>query len=194
MTTTTLNSLFRPFRLAVSTLAAVALLAFAMASRAADGTAVPATADQLIEKLKPSTNSPKSTGQPREKTDHEKRMELIGISIGAVAAPLGIGIAILAVWCDYRKRQNLIQACHVERMAALEKGLELPPYPREPFSDSDSSEPNTPSTGLRPGLILFGLGAGAWFFLGNLALILVGLGVAYLVYYAIEGRKFGPKG
>lgn len=193
MTTTTLNPLSRPFRLAVSTLAAAVLLAFVLASRAADGTAVPATADQLIEQLKPSTNAAKGAGQPREKTDHEKRIELIGISIGAVAAPMGIGIGILALWFDYKKRQNLIQACHEERMAALEKGLELPPYPREPFSDSGSDENDTPSTGLRPGLILLGLGIGAWFFLGNLALILVGLGVAYLVYYAVEGRKFGPK-
>lgn len=193
MTTTTLNPFLRPFRFAISTLTTAAFLAFTVASFAADGIAVPATADQLVEQIKPSTNSTKGTGQPREKTDHEKRRELIGISIGAVAVPLGLGIAILAVWSDYKKRQNLIQACHQERMAALDKGLELPPYPRELFADSDSAEQRAPSTGLRPGLILLGLGVGTWFCFGKLAFILVGFGAAYLLYYAIEGRKCGPK-
>ena len=189
MTQTILNPFFRRIRLVLRTLLAAVLLVSAWLCHAADGTALPETAAQLVDQLQPSTNSPSGSSRPLKQTEHQKRMELIGISIGAVVAPMGLGLAILAVWGDYKKRQNLIKACHEERMAALEKGLELPPYPSEPFTSSDSSESDGPSTGLKPGLVWLGIGIGAVFFLGKLAAIPIGIGVAYLLYYAIEGRK-----
>ena len=111
------------------------------------------------------------------------------------AVVFGTGIPLLAIWCEFKKRQRMIEACHQERMLALEKGIELPPFPSDPFRQSDeSSDCSSPGTGLKPGLVWLGIGIGTLFFSWNLfswrfATIPLGIGVAYLLYYAIEGRK-----
>ena len=122
--------------------------------------------------------------------------ELMGMSIGFVAVVMGIGIGMLAIWTEHKKRITLMQLCHQERMAALEKGLELPPFPQE-----EAEAPEVPGSGLKGGLIWLALGIGLGLFLGfqekpdihpALSAIPVALGVAYLLYYAIVGRKLQP--
>ena len=111
------------------------------------------------------------------------------------AVVFGTGIPLLAIWCEFKKRQRMIEACHQERMSALEKGIELPPFPSDPFRQSDeSSDCSGGGTGLKPGLVWLGIGIGTLFFSWNLfswkfATIPLGIGVAFLLYYAIEGRK-----
>ncbi len=106
------------------------------------------------------------------------------------AVVLGTGIPLLAIWCEFKKRQRLVEVCHQERMSALDKGIELPPFPSEPFRQSEeSSDCGGSGTGLKAGLIWLGIGLGAIFFLEKMAAIPIGIGVAYLLYYAIEGRK-----
>ena len=136
--------------------------------------------------------------QRKEMSDHEKRMELIGLGLGCVVAPMGIGIAFFAIWIDYRKRHEVMAICHQERMAALEKGLELPPFPPE-FCQSDiNPKPPIPGTGLKPGLMWLATGVGLWLFLSpknqglfhpSVGAIPAAVGVAHLVYFAVEGRK-----
>jgi hypothetical protein len=191
MTTPTMNLLPRTVRAVGRALLAATLLASISPSFAADA-GTPSAADTvspLVEQAQPVTSPPAALKKTREKSDHEKRVELMGISLGFVAVVMGIGIAFFAVWCDYRKRQNLIKACHEERMAALEKGFELPPYPRELGAKPDAPESETPSSGLEAGLIWLGVGIGALVFSWKIGGIPLGVGVAYLVYYLIEGRK-----
>ena len=111
-----------------------------------------------------------------------------GMVLAAVV--LGTGIPLLAIWCEFKKRQSLIEVCHQERMSALEKGIELPPFPSEPFRQSDeASDCGGSGTGLKPALVWLGVGIGTLFFSSKFAAIPLGIGAAYLLYYAIEGRK-----
>lgn len=139
--------------------------------------------------------------KPRAKDDHEKLIELLGLGLGIFATVFGIGIAFFAIWIDYRKRRDLIEICHQERLAALDKGLELPPFPLE-FCQSDiNPKPCIPGTGLKAGLMWLAVGIGLWLFLSShvwglfnrsVSAIPAAIGVAYLVYYVLEGRKVKP--
>jgi len=124
--------------------------------------------------------------------------EIMALSIPIVAIVMGIGIGMLAIWTEHKRRVALMELCHKERMAALEKGLEPPPFPQE---QSESVE--APKTGLKGGLIWLALGIGLGLFLGlqpkpefhpALSAIPIALGLAYLIYYGIEGRKHSPTG
>ena len=54
---------------------------------------------------------------------------------------------------------------------------------------SESPECSSPGTGLKPALVWLGIGIGTLFFSWKFATIPIGIGLAYLLYYAIEGRK-----
>ena len=116
---------------------------------------------------------------------------VMALSIPIIAIVLGIGIGAFAVWLDYKKRERLLEACHEERMTALEKGLEVPPFPSDFESTFKKNSPR--GTGLKPALIFLGLGAGLYFgHQREASAIIFFLGVAMLLYYLIEGRKFRP--
>jgi hypothetical protein len=85
---------------------------------------------------------------------------------------------------------------HAERMAAIERGMDIPPLPIELIDGR--STPRRRRSSLLPGLV--------WFFIGlavvigtvsihdadipvMLGLIPLGIGLAYLIYYVLEGRK-----
>jgi len=124
---------------------------------------------------------------------------MIGLCLGAVAVVFGFSIACLAIWTEAQKRRDLISAVHRERMAALEKGLDLPPFPSEwPSRDAAGCGPGVPSSGLKPGLMWLATGIGLWLFLSpknhgllhpSVGAIPAAVGVAHLVYFAMEGRK-----
>ena len=81
---------------------------------------------------------------------------------------------------------------HAERMAAIERGMDIPPLPIELVDGGGRRR----RTSLLPGLV--------WFFVG-LALVIgrtadgdvpsvaglipLGIGIAYLIYYYVEGRR-----
>lgn len=125
----------------------------------------------------------------------ERLVFLIPILIPIVAITLGIGIAMLAVYLNYRKRKDIFTLYHQERMVALEKGVEVPPLPDSLLSDE--ARPYNPRKHLLQGLVwLFvGLGAGVavwatvsytWALFG---LVFIGIGAAHLIYYAVEGKN-----
>jgi hypothetical protein len=66
---------------------------------------------------------------------------IIGVMIPIVAIVMGLGIGMLKLWLDYRKKREILQSHHAERMAAIEKGIELPPLPREFYGTATSSVP-----------------------------------------------------
>lgn len=122
----------------------------------------------------------------------ETIIPIFGIIFG-LGLPISIPIVFMVL--NYRKRRQLMQLHHTERMAAIERGMEIPPLPIELI---DGGSPRRRRTSLLPGLIWFFVGlavvVGAYsahdedvpVFLG---LIPLGIGLAYLIYYFVEGRK-----
>jgi hypothetical protein len=121
------------------------------------------------------------------------------IPIFGIVIPIGGGLAALVVWLtlNYHKRRKLMELHHTERMAAIERGMEIPPLPIELIDGR--STPKRRRTALLPGLVWFFIGLAVT--VGALAnsdsadipvfigLIPLGIGLAYLIYYFIEGRK-----
>ena len=108
----------------------------------------------------------------------------------------GIGMIITWIITEAAKNRKIYELFHKERLAAIEKGIELPPLPLELFKE-------TSRIGKRPRYLLKGL---IWLFVGLTgltalyfdprvrdyalyALIPAGVGAAYLLYYAVAGRK-----
>src|SRR5688572_19842629 len=54
---------------------------------------------------------------------------VIGAFIPIVAITFGIGIGCLAIWSEHKRKLELIDRLHRERMLALEKGVEPPALP-----------------------------------------------------------------
>ena len=120
------------------------------------------------------------------------------IPIFGIVVPIGGSLAALVVWLtlNYRKRRKLMELHHAERMAAIERGMEIPPLPIELIDGR--SVPKRRRTALLPGLV--------WFFIGLalvvgslvggvedmpvfIGLIPLGIGLAYLIYYFVEGKN-----
>jgi hypothetical protein len=119
--------------------------------------------------------------------------------IPLLAIALGIGgpAVVIIVWftLNYHKRRKLMELHHTERMAAIERGMEIPPLPIELIDGR--STPKRRRTALLPGLVWFFIGLA--FTVGALisrdedipvfaGLIPLGIGLAYLIYYFVEGR------
>lgn len=113
---------------------------------------------------------------------------LVAIMFG-VGVPLSIPILWIAL--NYRKRRRLMELNHIERMAAIERGMEVPPLPLE-LIDGRSRRRSS----LLPGLVWFFIGlamvAGSLSIGDDLpvvfGLVPLGIGLAYLIYYGVEGR------
>lgn len=121
--------------------------------------------------------------------------EAIEALIPMTAIVMGIGIAMLGVWFDYRKKSEIAAQLHRERLAAIERGMEPPPLPPELFHRRG----RTPADFLRRGLVWLFIGvaittamllehqAGAWF-----GLIPAAAGLANLAVLLIQGRSPVP--
>lgn len=124
---------------------------------------------------------------------------VLALSIPIVAIVLGIGIGMLSLFLDYRKKREIFALHHQERMAAIEKGMEVPPLPPEFFRNGHRNRPRTPSDYLRNGLVLLCVGAavtGALYASHNdswmWGLVPAAVGVAQLLFYFLEARKAPP--
>ena len=122
------------------------------------------------------------------------RPEIIGVFIPVIAIVMGIGIGMLSVYLNYRKRTEMFALFHQERMAAIEKGIELPPLPAEFFAEDGKSP--SPHGRLLTGLVWLFLGLAltvALFFTHSGAalfgLIPTAIGLAYLIYYFAVGKR-----
>jgi hypothetical protein len=67
--------------------------------------------------------------------------ELVAIVTIVVVFGGGIALVMLRVVMDYRRKREMFQLHHTERMAAIEKGIEVPALPPEFFSDPRSHSP-----------------------------------------------------
>lgn len=115
------------------------------------------------------------------------------VAIVAILTGVGLPIAVLTLHLvlNYHKRRRLMELHHAERMAAIERGMELPPLPIELLEG-----PRRRTTSLLPGLVWFFVGFAVMIAMratgeseGMIGLVPAGVGVAYLIYYFTEGRK-----
>ena len=149
----------------------------------------------------PQVASTPSTLENNEDGNGLKTFETVmGLVIALVAIVMGIGVAFVGVWYDYKKRHAIITACHQERMAALEKGLELPPYPPDWLAGHPQEAPAPRSfiKGLRAGLMWLVIGLTSTLYLcfqsridihPTIGAVPVGIGIVYLICYALEARQ-----
>jgi len=122
---------------------------------------------------------------------------IVALFIPIVAIFMALLIPIVFAIVDYRRRRDIIEASHKERMAAIDRGMELPPLPESFYQ---SIKPARRSSYLLPGLIWLFVGIGLFIALGAVGgddvrmfgLIPVGVGLAFLIYHLVEGRKRVP--
>jgi len=125
--------------------------------------------------------------------------DVVAVFIPIVAIVMSLSIPIVYAIVDYRRRRDIIEAHHKERMAAIDRGMELPPLPESFYQ---SLKPARRSSYLLPGLVWLFIGIALYVALGavagddvrNFGLIPFGVGAAMLIYYFVEGRKLPPAG
>ncbi len=59
--------------------------------------------------------------------------DAIAVFIPIIAIVMSLSIPIVFAIVDYRRRRDIVEAHHKERMAAIERGMELPPLPETFF-------------------------------------------------------------
>jgi hypothetical protein len=121
---------------------------------------------------------------------------LLSMLIPMVAIIMGVSIGMLSLYLQFRRKREMFQLYHTERMAAIEKGIELPPMPPEFFEGRRRTE-LAPVRHRRSGLILLFLGialtaalwgTGAEAYLWGL--IPAAIGLALLLSSVLEARDF----
>jgi hypothetical protein len=122
---------------------------------------------------------------------------VIGASIPIVAIVFGIGIGALAMWAEHKRKSQLMDQLHRERIVALEKGVEPPALPPGLVGFQNSRPSATPRAlwpkAMRNGLMLLFGGIVLYFAIYNaggepgaaFALIPAAIGVANLIYAAV---------
>ena len=125
----------------------------------------------------------------------------IGAFIPIVAITLGIGIGCLAIWSDHKRKLELIDRIHRERMLALEKGVDPPALPPGMVGDL-AAKPKAASRYLWPramrnGLMLLFSGIVLYFAVEEAGgregamfmLVPAVLGLANLIYAAVIWKQ-----
>jgi hypothetical protein len=123
---------------------------------------------------------------------------VIGVFIPIVAIIMGISAGMLAIWSEYKRKSQLLEQNHRERMHAIEKGIELPPIPAN-LVGASSNGPSTASAAksVRSGIMLLLIGIVLFFAIDMVGaeeaslfgLIPAAIGIANLVYAAIQWDK-----
>jgi len=127
----------------------------------------------------------------------EEGQGIIALFIPLFGIVFGIAVAIVAIISKHREKLQRTELRHKERLAAIEKGLELPPELEQPENGDMRG-----SGSLRSGLIGLGVGIVLYFALGRVAgddvalfgLIPAAVGLANLIFYFIETRREGGRG
>ena len=122
---------------------------------------------------------------------------IIAVFIPIVAIIMGIGIGMLAIWSEHKRKSQLLEQNHRERMHAIDKGIELPPLPMNLVGTSNGPSTASAAKSLRSGIMLLLIGILLFFGIGVaggkegaiFGLIPAAVGVANLVYAAIQWEK-----
>jgi hypothetical protein len=119
--------------------------------------------------------------------------QIVGVFIPIVAIVLGVSVAIVSIVTAHRQRMQRADFRHRERLAAIDKGLELPPDPPDFDTNGALRRPRF----LLRGLVLVFVGITLTLALLQLpeavpylfGMIPTAVGVGYVLYYVIEGRR-----
>jgi hypothetical protein len=122
-------------------------------------------------------------------------IEQMALMIPILAVVLGVGVAIVAIVTSHREKQKRAELRHRERIAAIEKGMEIPP-------DAEPDVEVRKGGSLKSGLAGRFLGIVLYFALRQVAdadvalfgLIPAAFGVAGLISYFVESRRNGNGG
>lgn len=132
---------------------------------------------------------------------------LLALLIPITAIVGGLSIPIIYILTHHKKRQQLLEQNHKERMLALEKGIELPPVPVELLRRDVFDSPEDHQSGwgeadkyLRSGItwLFVGLALAGVVWLKNepenagWALIPIAVGLAKLLFYRLAGQRAQP--
>ncbi len=121
---------------------------------------------------------------------------IIGVFIPIVAIVMGIGIGMLSIWTEHKRKSQLLEQYHKERLSALERGVALPELDRRLVA-LDENEPPTAAKAFRNGLMMLLIGIILYFALDQLigdrlslfGLIPAAVGIANLMYGVLLLRK-----
>jgi len=113
--------------------------------------------------------------------------------IPITAIVMGIGIGMLGMWTDHKRKSQMLEQAHRERMAAIERGIELPPTPNTALVEATPKNPPNPAKVLRSGVFMLSLGIVLYFALVTVGaseaavfgLIPATIGLANLAYAAV---------
>lgn len=116
------------------------------------------------------------------------KVEQMALLIPILMIVLGVAVAIVAIVASHREKQKRVELRHRERIAAIEKGIELAPDPEGEVKKSSS---------LKSGLSALLIGVVLYFALDRVAdedvalfgLIPAAFGIASLISYFVEGRR-----
>ncbi len=125
--------------------------------------------------------------------------DVVGVFIPIVAIVFGIGMGMLSTWTEHKRRSQLLEQSHRERMAALEKGQPMPEIPANLVSGKrdDANSGNASLRAVRFGLMMVGIGLVLYFALQRVTndhvelfgLIPAVIGAANLVYAFLLSRR-----
>jgi hypothetical protein len=127
---------------------------------------------------------------------------VIAVFIPIVAIVMGIGIGMLGIWSEHKRKAQLLEQNHRERMQAIEKGIPLPEITPGlvGYVGSGSSGPaprNHWPRAMRNGLMLVLIGVVLYVAIDNVAgsegslfaLLPAAIGIANLVYAAVLWKQ-----
>jgi hypothetical protein len=119
--------------------------------------------------------------------------------IPIVAIVFGIGMGALGLWTDHKRKSQMMEQQHRERMAAIEKGITLPPATVDAQGTPAPSvvNPVDPAKVLRSGVLFLALGIVLYFAIGGaggnsgalFGLIPATVGLANLAYAFVLFRN-----
>jgi hypothetical protein len=122
---------------------------------------------------------------------------LVGTFIPIIAIVMGIGIGMQNIWSDHKRKTQILEQNHRERMQAIEKGIELPPLPTNLVSTSSNPSTTSAARALRSGIMLTLIGGILFFAISEASdgrgalfgLVPSAVGIANLVYAAILWKR-----
>jgi hypothetical protein len=119
--------------------------------------------------------------------------EQLGVLVPIVAIVFGIGIGIVSIVVNHRQRALRMELRHKERLAAMDKGLDLPPETVDPALDPVNTRPRHLLRGLIWSLVGVALSAMLYNLAGDeeawIGGIPLAVGLGYLIFYFVEGKK-----
>ena len=122
-------------------------------------------------------------------------IEQMALMIPILGVVLGVGVAIVAIITSHREKQKRAELRHRERIAAIEKGMEIPPDPEPDVEVRKGGSLKSGLAGLFLGIVLyFALRQVADEDVALFGLIPAAFGVASLISYFVESRRNGNGG